>query len=259
MSKVKKVENTTPRTVTLQPGVHQDAVVDNSEHIIYDVNNEKSAQEHLLKNLMLMDDTPITLEVLQYALLHMAETSRISVVLHSTLHAIAILLKQTERDKTEEKLIKMISKGVQEKLWIPISQLSKAAISLEADMEALHSQLDDLKSSAVKQAISSIKSTAARVKTTTAILANSTTSYKDALLCMARTVPMDSPLLNPCITQHTLLQAKQVLIGFEGVVEVKESLNTLRERVEATIQHLLEHTSMSASKNSITIGEISRM
>ena len=59
-------------------------------------------------------------------------------------------------------------------MQIPLRQLSTVATSLDADMQALHSQLDDLESSAVKQAISNIETTAVRIETSAAALANTT-------------------------------------------------------------------------------------
>src|SRR5882762_5073442 len=140
---------------------------------------------------MLIDDTPITLEALCYALLCTAETSQVLTALHSTLHTTTILLKQTEKDVMECKTIETIMEKVQEKLKTPLCQLSKAVISLEADTLALHSQLDDLESLTIKQAISNIESMVAKVETSSTMLANMATSYMDALLHTASSAPID--------------------------------------------------------------------
>jgi len=232
---------------------------EDSEHIIYDVTTAESAREHLSKNLMLTDDSPITIEALRYAILRTAEASRVSSALRSTLHAIAILLKQTERDEMESEMIEVIASKVQRKLELPLSQLSKAASYLEADTMALHSQLDDLDSSAIKQAISNIETTAAKVENSTSALANTSTSYKDALLRTAASASVENPLLDPRITQRMLLQAKQVLVSFEEVMEAKGSLAALKEHAEAMIGILLEKTHTPTPKGTIEIEEVTRM
>jgi len=81
MTKVKKGEGTTSWPAMPQPGAHQQALADDSGHITYDVDTAKSAQEHLLRNLMLVEDTPITIEAMCYALLCTAETSRVTAAL----------------------------------------------------------------------------------------------------------------------------------------------------------------------------------
>jgi len=54
-------------------------------------------------------------------------------------------------------------------------------------------------------------------------------SYKDALMHTARATATDSPLLDPWITQCMLLQARQLLLGFEGKVMVCGSLTSIKE------------------------------
>jgi len=257
--KAKKIGSATSRPVTPQQGASHQATTDDSEHIVYDVDTPETAQVHLLKNLMLMENTPITLEALRYALLRTAETPRVTSALRSTIHAIVILLKQMERDNLADQMIEAITGKVKESMRIPLRQLSTAAASLDADTLALHSQLDDLESSAVKQAISSIETTAVRVETTSATLENTTTSYKDALLRTARTPAADNPLLDPRITQRTLLQAKQILIGFEGEIPTKESLASLKETAEVTIELLIEKALKPAPRDTIVVEEVSRM
>ena len=124
---------------------------------------------------------------------------------------------------------------------------------------ALHSQLDDLDSTAIQRAINNIESAAAKVETSTTVLANTSTSYKDALLCTVNSTPADSPLLDPRITQHVLLQAKQVIVGFEEVTEIKCSLASLKEHAEATIQILVEKMSVPMPRVLIEIEEITKM
>ena len=48
-------------------------------------------------------------------------------------------------------------------------------------------------------------------------------------------------------------------MGFEGPAEIKESLASLKEQAEATIQLLLEKTPRQASKGAIEIEELLRM
>ena len=115
-SKVKKVGGTPSWPETLQPGALHQPAANNSEHIIYDVTTAKLAHEHLLKNLMLIEDSPVAVEALQHALLCTAETSQVSAALHSTLHAIAILLNQMERDVSESELVEAVTSKVQGKL-----------------------------------------------------------------------------------------------------------------------------------------------
>ena len=54
---------------TPQSGMPQQSTTANSKHIIYNVDSAQAAQEHLLWNLMLIGDAPITIEALCYALL----------------------------------------------------------------------------------------------------------------------------------------------------------------------------------------------
>ena len=53
---MKKAGSATSWPVTPQQGASQQPVTDDSVHITYDVDTAKMAQEHLLKNLMLIED-----------------------------------------------------------------------------------------------------------------------------------------------------------------------------------------------------------
>jgi len=116
MSKARKEGSISSQPKMPLPGTVQQAKADDSEHIIYDVTTAKLAHEHLLKNLMLIEDSPVAVEALQHALLRTAETSQVSAALHSTLHAIAILLNQMERDVSESELVEAVTSKVQGKL-----------------------------------------------------------------------------------------------------------------------------------------------
>jgi len=205
---------------------------------------------------MLIEGSPVMAEAIHYAILHVAGTSWITVPLHSTLHAIAILLKQTEKESAEDSIATAVTLKMQENLKLPIQQLNTAALSLEADMQALHAQVEALDPSTIRQAIISIETMAAKIETSTNNLANTTSSYRDTLMCTAKLGSIDSPLIDPQITQCILRQAKQILLTYEEMPEAQESLDSLKHCAEATIQMLLEKGNAPTPNAKIEIEEV---
>jgi len=258
-SKVRKASMVTSRSPTPQPGTLQPPPTEGQDNITYGIDDAASACEYLQKNTMLIENSPVTTEALRYAILHTAGIPQVTAPLRSALHAIAILLKQVEKQTTDEYMIAAVTKKMQENLRFPIQQLNTAAISLEADMQVLHAQLEVLDSSAIKQAITNMESMAAKVETSTNTLANTTSSYRDALLCTAKSGSLDSPLIDPQITQCILIQAKQVLVVFDEMLEAQDSLTSLKELTETRIQMLIDKAGASAPKTKIEIEEVTRI
>jgi hypothetical protein len=175
------------------------------------------------------------------------------------LRAIATLMIQIEKDTDCEHYSQAIVAGVQDGLQPIINQLSSTATSLKADTQTLHSQLDDIDSSALKKIANTIETTAASVETSSATLVNTTSSYQDALLHSAKSAPTSSPLLDPQVTQRVLLQSRQVLIETGNDATNQDSNDTIKSRAEATIKNILQSPYAAHPNTTIAIEEITKI
>jgi hypothetical protein len=218
-----------------------------------------AAKEYLLKHSLIIHNAPLTLEALRYAILHTSQVAKIPQPTQQVLRAIATLMKQIEKDTDCERYTQAIVAGVQDGLQPIINQLSSTATSLEADTQTLHSQLDDLDSSALKKIANTIETTAARVETSSATLVNTTSSYRDALLHSAKSAPTSSPLLDPQVTQRVLLQSRQVLIETGNDTTNQDSNDTIKSRAETAIKNILQSPYAARPNTTIAIEEITKI
>jgi methyl-accepting chemotaxis protein len=196
------------RPTTLQPAVSQ-ATKNSDEANDTDnlLESTMAAKKYIQKHSLIIHSVLLTLEALCYAILHTSQVAKLPQTTQQVLRAIATLMKQIEKDTDCECYSQAIVAGVQDGLQPIINQLRSTATSLEADIQMLHSQLNDLDSSALKKIANTIETTAARVETFSATLVNTTSSYRDALLHSAKSAPTSSPLLDPQVTQRVLLQS----------------------------------------------------
>jgi hypothetical protein len=256
----KRPSGVASRPTTPQPtGTQATKITDATDDINNLLESTTTVKEYLLKHTLIIHDAPITLEALCYAILHMSQVTKVPSVIQKVLCAIATLMKQIEIDTEHKQYSEAIIAEVKDGIQPILNQLSNAATSLEADTQTLHSQLDDLDSNALKKIVNTIENTAARVETTTASIANTTSSYRDALLRSAKSAPASSPLLDPQVTQHVLLQSRQVLIDTGNDTTNLDSIDSIKSRAEAAIQHILKSPHTPRPNHTIVIEEIAKI
>jgi len=102
-----------------QPGAHQQALADDSGHITYDVDTAKSAQEHLLGTHVSRGHPHHHRSNVLCPTMHSRNFTGSQQRSDQTLHTIAILMKQMERDSLADQVIEVVVKKVQEKLRLP--------------------------------------------------------------------------------------------------------------------------------------------
>ena len=195
------------------------------------------AQAYLLKHALLIPDNPLTVAELSATILHISQLARIPKTITDALVAVAALLHHIEIDSMKQQIINAVTEGITEKIEVHLMQFDLTHDIINANMTSLHSAINNLEKmkseqktlliqqhSAFQQSLVTLENTTAKASHPAPSPLTTATSYRDALINTSASNPPNHPMIDPQVTQHLLMQSKQVLIDLDNIATESFSL-----------------------------------